>query len=151
MESDRDIVQRGLILRGTVGSTAHGLHLGGIDDRDEMGVAIERPSRLIGLVPFEHHLLQASNVDHLGLASSGDLVPRSRRRRICGACRSTAAADRDRAPGAGRSGQPLGAGGQVPRGPMLHLGMLEVRDSPVDESVQSRTPVVASFEATMRP
>lgn len=60
MESDRDIVQRGLILRGTVGSTAHGLHLGGTDDRDEMAVAIEPPSRLIGLVPFEHHIYRTA-------------------------------------------------------------------------------------------
>ncbi len=60
MESDRDIVRRGLILRGTVGSTAHGLHLDGTDDRDEMGVAIEPPSRLIGLVPFEHHIYRTA-------------------------------------------------------------------------------------------
>jgi uncharacterized protein len=60
MKSDGEIVQRGLILRGTVGSTAHGLHLGGTDDRDEMGVAIEPPSRLIGLVPFEHHVYRTA-------------------------------------------------------------------------------------------
>jgi len=53
---DREIATRGMILRGTVGSTAHGLHLAGTDDRDEMAVAIEPPSRLIGLRPFEHHI-----------------------------------------------------------------------------------------------
>jgi hypothetical protein len=56
MISGREITDRGLILRGTVGSTAHGLHLAGTDDRDEMGVAIEPPSRLIGLLPFEQHI-----------------------------------------------------------------------------------------------
>jgi hypothetical protein len=56
MSSDRQIAERGLILRGTVGSTAHGLHLGGQDDRDEMGIAVEPPMRLIGLVPFEQHI-----------------------------------------------------------------------------------------------
>lgn len=54
--SDREIAERGLILRGTVGSTAHGLHVSGTDDRDEMGVAVEPPSRLIGLRPFEHYV-----------------------------------------------------------------------------------------------
>jgi hypothetical protein len=32
------VAEAGLILRSQVGSTAHGLHLGGTDDRDEMGV-----------------------------------------------------------------------------------------------------------------
>lgn len=60
MSSDPEIAECGLILRGTVGSTAHGLHLGGKDDRDEMGVAIEPPSRLIGLHPFEHHIYRTA-------------------------------------------------------------------------------------------
>ena len=33
-----EIAQHGLILRATVGSSAHGLHIAGTDDRDEMGV-----------------------------------------------------------------------------------------------------------------
>lgn len=37
------------ILRGIVGSTIHGLHLGDQDDRDEMAVAIEPPEFVIGL------------------------------------------------------------------------------------------------------
>ena len=51
-----EIAERGLILRGTVGSTAHGLHLTGTDDRDEMGVAVEPPDRVIGLTEFEQHI-----------------------------------------------------------------------------------------------
>jgi uncharacterized protein len=45
----RDIVEHGTILRATVGSTLHGLHHGGQDDRDEMAVFIEPPEYLVGL------------------------------------------------------------------------------------------------------
>ena len=45
----QDIVERGTILRATVGSTVHGLHHGGQDDRDEMAVFIEPPEYLLGL------------------------------------------------------------------------------------------------------
>lgn len=48
MES-RELVERGTILRATVGSTLHGLHHGGQDDRDEMAVFIEPPEYLVGL------------------------------------------------------------------------------------------------------
>jgi len=51
-----EIAERGLILRGTVGSTAHGLHLAGTDDRDEMGIAVEPPDRVIGLTALEQHI-----------------------------------------------------------------------------------------------
>jgi predicted nucleotidyltransferase len=44
----REIVERGTILRATVGSTVHGLHHGGQDDRDEMAVFVEPPEFLIG-------------------------------------------------------------------------------------------------------
>ena len=48
-DEQREIVERTTILRGTVGSTVHGLHHGGQDDRDEMGVFVEPPEFLIGL------------------------------------------------------------------------------------------------------
>jgi len=44
-----EIVERGTILRATVGSTVHGLHHGGRDDRDEMAVFVEPPEYLLGL------------------------------------------------------------------------------------------------------
>jgi hypothetical protein len=44
-----EIVEQGTILRGTVGSTVHGLHHSGQDDRDEMAVFVEPPEYLIGL------------------------------------------------------------------------------------------------------
>jgi len=48
MES-KEIVERGTILRTTVGSTIHGLHHGGQDDRDEMAVYVEPPEFILGL------------------------------------------------------------------------------------------------------
>jgi predicted nucleotidyltransferase len=46
----------GQILRGTVGSTVHGLHLAEQDDRDEMGVAVAPPAYVLGLRRWEHHV-----------------------------------------------------------------------------------------------
>jgi len=48
-DEQREIVERTTILRGTVGSSLHGLHLGGQDDRDEMGIFIEPPEFALGL------------------------------------------------------------------------------------------------------
>jgi uncharacterized protein len=48
-EEARRAVERGSILRAVVGSTVHGLHHGGQDDRDEMAVFIEPPEYLLGL------------------------------------------------------------------------------------------------------
>ena len=45
----RELVDAGTILRGTVGSTVHGLHHGGQDDRDEMAIYIEPPEFALGL------------------------------------------------------------------------------------------------------
>jgi predicted nucleotidyltransferase len=44
-----EIVERCTILRATVGSTVHGLHHSGQDDRDEMAVFVEPPEYLLGL------------------------------------------------------------------------------------------------------
>lgn len=52
----KEIAEKGLILRSTVGSTVHGLHLPGTDDRDEMGVCIEPPERMLGLQNFEQYI-----------------------------------------------------------------------------------------------
>ena len=45
----RELVERGVILRATVGSTVHGLRHGGQDDRDEMAVFVEPPEYRLGL------------------------------------------------------------------------------------------------------
>jgi hypothetical protein len=44
-DEQRAIVELSTILRGTVGSTVHGLHHGGQDDRDEMAISSSRPVR----------------------------------------------------------------------------------------------------------
>ena len=51
-----DVVKRGTILRATAGSTVHGLHHGGQDDRDEMAVFVEPAVNRIGLVELEHYV-----------------------------------------------------------------------------------------------
>src|SRR5262245_58584570 len=48
MES-RELVERGTIRRAHAGSTLHGLHHDGKDDRNEMAVFIEPPKYLLGL------------------------------------------------------------------------------------------------------
>jgi hypothetical protein len=53
-ERAREIAERGLILRTTVGSVVHGLSNPGTDDRDEMGICVEPPEYLLGFRRFEH-------------------------------------------------------------------------------------------------
>jgi predicted nucleotidyltransferase len=48
-DEQRTLVERTTILRGTVGSTVHGLHQGDQDDRDEMAIFLEPPQFLVGL------------------------------------------------------------------------------------------------------
>ncbi len=50
----REIAERGLILKTTVGSVVHGLSNPGTDDDDQLGVAIEPPAYLLGFQRFEH-------------------------------------------------------------------------------------------------
>lgn len=50
------IALRHEILRGLIGSTAHGLHKDGQDDRDEMGVFIEPPEYVCGLRVLDHYV-----------------------------------------------------------------------------------------------
>lgn len=55
-ERAQQVALDGLILRGLVGSTVHGLSNPGTDDRDEMGVCVEPPEYVIGLRAFEHYV-----------------------------------------------------------------------------------------------
>jgi hypothetical protein len=48
---DRKAAMTGEILRGLVGSTAHGMDIPGTDDRDEMGVFIEPAEHVAGICP----------------------------------------------------------------------------------------------------
>ena len=54
--SAREIALDNEILRGVVGSTAHGTAIDGQDDRDEMGVFVEPPENVCGLTPLEHYI-----------------------------------------------------------------------------------------------
>jgi uncharacterized protein len=56
MLSDREIALDNEILRGVVGSTAHGTAIEGQDDRDEMGVFVEPPEYVCGLTPCDHYI-----------------------------------------------------------------------------------------------
>ena len=54
---DRDIAVRGEILRSVVGSGVHGIAIAGTDDHDEMGVYIEPPGNVAGLLgPADHYV-----------------------------------------------------------------------------------------------
>ena len=74
-----EIAHRGMILRATVGSTAHGLHLAGTDDRDEMGICIEPPEKVLGLHGFEHwvHRTAEERARARGQQVAGGNTPRS--------------------------------------------------------------------------
>lgn len=54
--SKQEVAVENEILRGVVGSTAHGTAIDGQDDRDEMGVFIEPPENVCGLSPIEHYI-----------------------------------------------------------------------------------------------
>ena len=59
------------VFRCQVGSGIHGVTIGGYDDRDEMGMCIERPEYVVGLAKFEQYIYrtQAEGV----LSGYGDL------------------------------------------------------------------------------
>lgn len=59
LERARRIAEEGTIIRAPVGSTLHGLHDPGTDDRGEMGVCIEPPEYLLGLRAFEHYVFRS--------------------------------------------------------------------------------------------
>jgi len=52
---DRAIALDNEILRTVVGSGVHGMAIEGHDDNDEMGVYIERPEQVMGLMPTAEH------------------------------------------------------------------------------------------------
>ena len=51
-----DVALGNEILRGVVGSTAHGTAIDGQDDRDEMGVFVEPPEHVCGLASCDHYI-----------------------------------------------------------------------------------------------
>jgi uncharacterized protein len=74
--SHRAVAEPNTILRGLVGSTVHGLVLGGTDDRDEMGVCVEPRRYIVGFGKFEQWVYRsaAEREGHEGARSrAGDL------------------------------------------------------------------------------
>ena len=61
-ERDRDRARQvaldGLILRGLVGATVHGLSNPGTDDRIEIGVCVEPAEYVVGLREFDHYVFR---------------------------------------------------------------------------------------------
>lgn len=51
-----EIAMQNEILRGLVGSTAHGINIVGQDDRDETGIFIEPVEKVCGLTPYDHYI-----------------------------------------------------------------------------------------------
>lgn len=56
----REMAERHTILRVPAGSTLHGLHLPGQDDRDETGVCIEDIEALVGFSAFEQYIYRTA-------------------------------------------------------------------------------------------
>lgn len=55
----KGVVFENIILRGLVGSTAHGTGIDGQEDRDEMGIFVEPPENVCGLSPIEHYIYRS--------------------------------------------------------------------------------------------
>lgn len=55
-DTQRSVAFDNEILRGVVGSTSHGTAIEDQDDRDEMGIFIEPPSHVCGLVSCDHYI-----------------------------------------------------------------------------------------------
>lgn len=75
-------VERGTILRATVGSTVHGLHHGGQDDRDELTLPMHEPERSSvmairrGERTFEETVAEIEEVERdLAAAVEGTALP----------------------------------------------------------------------------
>lgn len=56
----RDMAERTTILRVPAGSTLHGLHVPGTDDRDEVGVCIEDIDAAMGFTEFEQFIYRTA-------------------------------------------------------------------------------------------
>jgi hypothetical protein len=55
-----EMAEQTTILRTTVGSTIHGLHLVGTDDRDEMAICVEPMRDVVGFRPFEQFIYRSA-------------------------------------------------------------------------------------------
>lgn len=75
-ETRREMAERTTILRAPVGSTIHGLHLEGKDDRDEMGICLEDIEGVVGFSEFEQFIYRTASEregKHNAPSQPGDL------------------------------------------------------------------------------
>ena len=70
----KEIAEQGLILKGVVGSTVHGLALEGSDDTDYMGVCIEPPEYIVGMKHFEQYVYRTQPEGSRSSVGDIDLV-----------------------------------------------------------------------------
>lgn len=68
------------VFRCQVGSGIHGVTISGYDDRDEMGMCIERPEYVIGLSRFEQYIYRTQPEGHRSGYGDLDLVVYSLRK-----------------------------------------------------------------------
>ena len=75
-DRQRAMAERTTILRVPAGSTLHGLHVPGTDDRDEMGVCVEDIESAIGFSEFEQYIYRTAaerEGKHDAPSQAGDL------------------------------------------------------------------------------
>lgn len=60
-DPNRVMAERWTILRVPVGSTLHGLHLPGHDDKDEVGICIEDITAVVGFAQFEQYIYRTAS------------------------------------------------------------------------------------------
>lgn len=76
MPDYRAMAERTTILRVPAGSTLHGLHVPGTDDRDELGVCIEDIDAAVGFSEFEQYIYRSAaerEHKHDAPSQAGDL------------------------------------------------------------------------------
>lgn len=74
--TSKEIADKDTIIRVSVGSTVHGLHLEGSDDLDEMGVCIEPVESVAGFHEFEQYIYRSAEARegrHDAPSGPGDL------------------------------------------------------------------------------
>ncbi len=75
-DPDRVMAERFTILRVPAGSTLHGLHVPGTDDRDEVGICIEDLRAVVGFSEFEQYIYRTASEregKHDAPSQAGDL------------------------------------------------------------------------------
>lgn len=60
---DREVALGNEIIRTVCGSGVHGMAIEGTDDHDEMGVYVERPEQVLGLMPTAEHFVSRTQPD----------------------------------------------------------------------------------------